>query len=101
MFLGMSQAFVNIVFISKGALETDGSKIAGIGLGIMVSNMLVTAPSFGLNSALETFVSQSFGSGDLILCGDYLNRGRSIFIIYFLIVLTALLNAKEILIAVG
>lgn len=101
MFLSMSQSFVNVIFVSRCAHETDGTKVAGIGMGIMVSNMLVMAPSFGLNSAIETFVSQALGQGALDLCGDYLNRARVVFTSYFLVILSLLLTASRILTSIG
>ena len=101
MFLNNAQSFVNVIFVSRCAHQTDGTEIAGIGMGIMVCNLFVMAPSFGFNSAIETFVSQALGLSQLGLCGDYLNRARVIFTCYFLLVLSLLLAASRILILVG
>ena len=38
------------------------SLIAGIGMGIMITNMVVRSVTWGLNSALETLVSQAYGA---------------------------------------
>lgn len=58
--------------------------IAGVGMGNVIMNMLGMAVAFGMNGALETFVSQSFGQGNLELCGVYLNRGRVVMTMFFL-----------------
>ena len=47
----------------------------------------------GLNGALETLVSQSYGSGNLKLCGVYLNRGRFVLLCSFIPVAVILSNA--------
>ena len=39
----------------------------------------------GLNAAQETLTSQAYGSGNLRLCGLYLNRGRFILTTFFII----------------
>ena len=58
--------------------------IAGIGMGNVVVNMLAMSISIGLNSALETLVSQAKGSNDDELCSTYLNRSRLILALYFI-----------------
>ena len=55
----------------------------------------------GLNGALETLVSQSYGSGNLKLCGVYLNRGRFVLLCSFIPVAVILSNAQYILVAIG
>lgn len=52
--------------------------MAGIGMGNMLINIFCFAITQGLNSALETFVSQSFGAANYQYCGVLLNRGRLI-----------------------
>lgn len=54
-----------------------------------------------LNGALETLVSQSYGSGNLKLCGTYLNRGRFILLCSFVPVAIILSNAQIILVTIG
>ena len=54
----------------------------------------------GLNSALETYVSQAAGAKNLELCGVYLNRARVITLLLAIPVTAILLNAKTILVAI-
>ena len=49
--------------------------LAGIGVGNMMT-MFGLSFIMGLNSAIETLVSQAKGAGNIELCGVYLNRGR-------------------------
>lgn len=56
--------------------------IAGVGMAIMLVKMLSISVMCGLNSALGTFVSQSYGQNNLRLCGQYLNTARLITLIY-------------------
>ena len=44
----------------------------------MVQNIFGLAIIYGLNSSVDTLVSQAAGGGNLELCGVYLNRGRYI-----------------------
>ena len=39
-------------------------------------NLLGMTALFGINSSLDTLVSQAAGAKDLQMCGVYLNRGR-------------------------
>jgi len=39
----------------------DSAKLSGIGLGNMVMNMVPYALMIGVNTALETLVSQAYG----------------------------------------
>ena len=60
---------MNLIFV--GHLN-DRVKLAAIGMGTMVLNMCGVAPYLGLNSGLETLVSQAMGAENLTLCGIYL-----------------------------
>ena len=55
--------------------------------GVRLGTAILLCSSFwvivGLNGALDTLVSQAYGSGDLKQCGTYLNRGRVISAIAF------------------
>ena len=68
-FLNLSQMSMNLIFI--GHLN-DPVKLAAVGIGNMIINMAGVAPQLGLNSGLETLVSQAKGSRNLELCGLYL-----------------------------
>lgn len=77
----MVQEVVNLAFVGQ---LNDAAMLAGVGLGNTILNMCGMSIILGLNLALETFVSQSFGQGNLQLCGLYLNRGRFILTILFI-----------------
>lgn len=61
----------------------DNAMIAGVGMGAVCINFLGWTVLLGLNSALDTLVSQSAGSANLELCGVYLNRGRFVMTLFF------------------
>ena len=52
------QEQINVIFISS---LNDPAKLAGIGLGNMVLNLFANGILIGINTALETFVSQAYG----------------------------------------
>ncbi len=66
---------INLFFI--GRLK-DYRYLAACGLGNCWLNMTSFSFVLGLASALETFCSQAFGRGDLVLCGAHHNRARVI-----------------------
>jgi MATE family multidrug resistance protein len=90
MLILMIQEMINLIFV--GHLN-NSAMIAGVGTGNMIQNMFGLSMFVGLNGALETLVSQSYGSGNLKLCGVYLNRGRFILLCSFVPVAMILLNA--------
>jgi len=79
----------------------DTFMLAGIGLGNMTINIFCFAVFMGLNGAIETLVSQAYGSKNYYLCGVYLNRGRIIVACSFIPTSILLLNCKSILIGLG
>ena len=62
----------------------DASMLAGIGLGNMVMNMLPYALMIGLNTALETLVSQAYGRKNLYECGLFLHRAIFLVLCFFI-----------------
>ena len=54
----------------------DPTIMAGIGLGNMTQNLFAVAFIESFNSVIQVLGSQAYGSGNLKLCGIYLNRGR-------------------------
>lgn len=58
----MVQEVVNLAFVGQ---LNDAAMLAGVGLGNTILNMCGMSIILGLNLALETFVSQSFGQGNL------------------------------------
>jgi Na+-driven multidrug efflux pump len=75
---------INIIFI--GHLN-DPVKVAGVGMGNIIINLFAVGIFTGLNSSLETLVSQAYGAKNLELCGIYLQRGRIINIFVYSIIL--------------
>ena len=66
---------VNTYFIGN---LNDPNLLAGVGMGNMLINVVCFAIVFGLNGALETFVSNSNGAKKYEECGVFLNRGKFI-----------------------
>ena len=71
---------VNLIFI--GHLG-DASKVASCGLGNMIIFIFGNAAFIGMNSGMETLVSQAYGAGNLALCGETYQRGRVVVMIYW------------------
>ena len=67
--------FTSIIF--AGHLDNQ-IELAAVGVGNATTTMLLISISLGVNLALEALHSQAFGSGNLELCGVYLNRARFI-----------------------
>ena len=67
--LGLAQSTINLVFI--GRLD-DPLLLAAVGVGSMLLNMISIGPYLGINSGLDTLVSQAYGAGNKTLCGVYL-----------------------------
>ena len=98
MIVMMFQEMVNLIFL--GHLNQP-ELLAGVGTGNMTQNMLGLSVIIGFNGALETLVSQAYGSGNLKLCGVYLNRGRFILIAAFIPVILILQRTEQILVFIG
>ena len=79
----------------------DPGAMAAYGLGKMVTNVVCQAIAIGMNGAIDTLVSQAFGSKHYYLCGMFLNKGRIIQAALFIPEVIIILNSKNILIAVG
>ena len=73
--------------------------LAGVGMGNMLINVLCFAVVQGLNGALETFVSQSFGSKKLEQCGVYLNRAKFVATTIMIPIIVIYIFSDKILIA--
>jgi Na+-driven multidrug efflux pump len=76
-------------------------KLAGVGMGNMLLNVIANSMSYGFNSSLDTLVSQANGAGNLEQCGVSLNRARLVLTFLFVISTTILLNIGWILNAFG
>ena len=75
--------------------------LAGVGLGNMTMAFLGYMVMVGLNSSIETFVSQAAGAKNLELCGVYLNRGRFIMTCAYVPISFVLMQSKSILLYFG
>ena len=51
--------------------------------------------AMGINKAMDVLVTQAYGSGDLVLCGHYLNRGRFISLAVIVPIITLLFIYAE------
>mmetsp|Transcript_19650 Transcript_19650/g.23293 ORF Transcript_19650/g.23293 Transcript_19650/m.23293 type:complete len:83 (-) Transcript_19650:1132-1380(-) len=69
-----------IVFAGR---MNDAVNVAVVGLATSFTAIMMLAILIGLNTAQESLTSQSFGAGNLRLCGLYLNRGSFILIAFF------------------
>ena len=95
------QFFVQLInTYYMGHLE-DTALMAGIGMGNMLINVFCFAITNGLNGALETLVSQSFGSKRYRECGIYLSRGRIIVSIILVPIMLIFVLSDQILVAIG
>ena len=65
----------------------------------MTINLFAYSFIFGYNCALDTLISQAVGSGNLELCTVYLNRGRIILTIIYLMIIAIMCNAEKMLVA--
>ena len=79
----------------------DPTKLAGIGLGNMLLNLFGNGILIGVNTALETLVSQAYGRQNLRECGLYLHRSMFIVCCLFIPIAIALGFSKEMLVLVG
>ena len=73
---------INTYFASQ---LNDVTKLAGYGLGATWLNVVCFSTLVGANSALDTLVSQAFGANEIRLCGVYLNQGRCVCTVLFMI----------------
>ncbi|CDW89329.1 na+-driven multidrug efflux pump [Stylonychia lemnae] len=94
MFASMSFGIVEAMNLIFMGFLGDATLIAGVGLGNVYIVIFGIITLCGFNSILSTLVSQSYGQGNLKLCGTYLNRGRVVTIFAFIPVAFIMLNAK-------
>ena len=100
--------FAMLVFLLVQLVNTyfvghcnDAILLAGVGMGNMLINVLCFAVVQGLNGALETFVSQSFGSKNYEACGIYLWRGKLVATLVMIPIVVIYCFADRILIGLG
>jgi Na+-driven multidrug efflux pump len=79
----------------------DPRMLAGAGMGNIIISMICLSVFLGMNGALETFISQAIGSGNLQLCATYLNKGRILVFLAFIPITFLLFNIDKILVSMG
>lgn len=99
MFFQFFVQLINTYYV--GHYIEDPAVLAGVGMGNMLINVFCFAITQGLNSALETLVSQSFGYGRFKQCGVFLNRGRLISTVVLLPILVMLNFSDLALVTIG
>lgn len=92
------QEILNMVFV--GHLK-DATKIAAVGIGNASINIFGLAVIMGMNAALNTFVAQGFGAGNISLCIVYLKRSRVAMTICFIPITIILMFTETLLVAIG
>jgi MATE family multidrug resistance protein len=100
----LGQVFALLVIASNTAFIGhlgDSAKLAGVGLGTLYVNIFCQSIILGLNGAVSTFVSQSYGAGNVRKCGIYLNRGRVVAIMAFIPIVMILLMCEKFFLAIG
>lgn len=55
----------------------------------------------GMNSALSTLISQSYGSKNMRLCGVYYNQARIMVAVLFVPIMIVLINSDHVFRAIG
>ena len=79
---------LNLIFIGK--VKVQAEIIAAVGVGNMTQNLIGLSVILGLNSALDTLVSQAAGAGNIQLCGIYRNRAVFIMSVVFIPIMVIL-----------
>lgn len=91
---------MNLVFINyKPNPETVVS--AAVGLGNATVNLCGLSVMLGLNSALDTLISQAVGSGNTKLSALYRTRGMFVMTCAAVPILIFLANSERALVAIG
>ena len=92
------QEQINVIFI--GHLG-DPAILSGIGVGNMVMNLVPYAIMIGINTALETLVSQAYGRQNLPECGLYLHRAVFLILCLFVPIAVSFFWVGDFLVLVG
>jgi len=98
----ISGAVVLMINTAIVALREDETQLAAVGVGNLSTLILIVTVLMGLNSTQDTITSVAYGSGNLKLCGVYLNRGAFIMTLFFIpLALIPTLRGEQILIYLG
>lgn len=101
LFLWRMQETVVLLYIGSSETENVSDLIAGFGIGTVVTNVLFSSISMGLNGSLETLVSQAYGAMDFEMCAVYLHRSRLVLFIILIPCATLLMNTEYMLKELG
>ena len=94
------QNTLNLIFIGHKN-DQDPILLAAVGMGNVILMCCGIGMFFGLNSGLETLVSQAYGAKNMHLCGVYLQRGRVCMTMLFVPIFIVFLSSGTILKSLG
>ena len=97
-FIAVLQEVMNLIF--AGMLNNE-KQLAGVGLGNAMNAVFILGLFVGLNGAINTFASQSYGAKQIELCGVYYWRARISLFGLFLIMCPFQIFSCEFLKAIG
>ncbi len=63
--------FINLAFVGRLG---SAAALVGVGLGNTLLNVTCLTVRLGIEDALNTFLSQAYGAGNMRLCRVHLNR---------------------------
>uniref|UniRef100_A0AAV2J2I2 Multidrug and toxin extrusion protein n=1 Tax=Knipowitschia caucasica TaxID=637954 RepID=A0AAV2J2I2_KNICA len=95
--LGYLPSFVITMFCGR----LGNNVMAGYGLACATINITTTSTGFGLATACDTLVSQTFGGKNMLRVGVILQRGVLILLLFCLPCWALLMNAQSVLIYMG
>ena len=75
----------------------DVRMLSAVGLGDMILKAFGIAFYYGLNSSIETLVSQAVGAGNLRMAGVYLNTGRLLIFLFSFPICAIFLQTEKLL----
>ena len=93
--------FANILFVSNSKDQDAKNLLAGVGIGVIIYNMVGVSICFGLASALDTLCTHAYGAKLYYLMGCYLNRSLLILTIVFIPVFFILFFIEFLLLSIN
>jgi MATE family multidrug resistance protein len=79
----------------------DSTTLAAVGIGNMIVNLMPYSIMIGVNSALETFVSQAYGRKNYKDCGLYLHRASFVITVLFVPTMFCIYHSAIVMEALG